>query len=201
LRKMKFEDFVISHLGEFGRYQKLQLFLVSLPCIITAMHSLAWTFAGANVPHRCRLPEDLSDTSYALNDSLSTKYYNESSVNHNESNVYPKCSYEGYSECPNGFVYDNSEMTFSAIQKWDIVCDRSVLKANIQSMYYVGQMLGSLVFGFLGDRIGRKKVFMIAILLQIISGLGMVVAPFWSYMLCSESVWVLPTQEFLSLPM
>uniref|UniRef100_A0A914C5C9 Major facilitator superfamily (MFS) profile domain-containing protein n=1 Tax=Acrobeloides nanus TaxID=290746 RepID=A0A914C5C9_9BILA len=62
---------------------------------------------------------------------------------------------------------------------WDIVCDRLVLKANIQSMYYVGQMLGSLVFGFLGDRIGRKKVFMIAILLQIISGLGMVVAPFW----------------------
>uniref|UniRef100_A0A914D470 Uncharacterized protein n=1 Tax=Acrobeloides nanus TaxID=290746 RepID=A0A914D470_9BILA len=97
------------------------------------MHSLAWTFAGADVPHRCRLPEDLSDTSYALDDSLLTKYYNISYTPEDLSNTsyalndslstnyynesYPKCSYEGHSKCPNGFVYDNSEMTYSAIQK------------------------------------------------------------------------------------
>lgn len=32
------------------------------------------------------------------------------------------------------------------------MCEWSVLKAFIQSTYYIGQMGGSLVFGFLGDR-------------------------------------------------
>ena len=56
-------------------------------------------------------------------------------------------------------------------------------------MYYVGQMLGSLVFGFLGDRIGRKKVFFIALVVQFISGLGMALSPHWSlYALCRMGV-------------
>jgi OCT family organic cation transporter-like MFS transporter 4/5 len=46
-------------------------------------------------------------------------------------------------------------------------------------MYYVGQMFGSIVFGYLGDKIGRKKVFFIAICLQIVAGLGMTVSPHW----------------------
>lgn len=60
------------------------------------------------------------------------------------------------------------------------MCSRSILKAIIQSTYYAGQMLGSLVFGYLGDRIGRKKVFITAIILQIAGGLGMVIAPHWA---------------------
>ncbi|GMT34989.1 hypothetical protein PFISCL1PPCAC_26286, partial [Pristionchus fissidentatus] len=63
--------------------------------------------------------------------------------------------------------------------RWDIVCGRSWIKATVQSAYYVGQMVGSMVFGVLGDRIGRKKVFFIAIALQIICGFLQSVAPTW----------------------
>uniref|UniRef100_A0A183BV92 histone acetyltransferase n=1 Tax=Globodera pallida TaxID=36090 RepID=A0A183BV92_GLOPA len=63
--------------------------------------------------------------------------------------------------------------------QWEFVCDRHYLKAMVQSAYYVGQMAGSLIFGFLGDRIGRKKVFFIAIVLQIIGSSGMALSPFW----------------------
>ncbi|KAI6224937.1 Organic cation transporter protein [Aphelenchoides besseyi] len=173
--EMKFEDLVINHLGEFGRYQKLQFFLVCLPSMFTAMHALSWTFSAANVPHRCRLPGELENSNYWTNDTrLLTK-----------SCAVPPCPYDECKladgrDCPNGFIYDRSEIKFSAIDRWDIVCDSSVLKAVIQSTYYIGQMIGSLVFGYLGDLIGRKKVFVVAIGLQIISGLGMVVAPHWS---------------------
>lgn len=40
-------------------------------------------------------------------------------------------------------------------------------------------MLGSLTFGFLGDRIGRKTVFFIALLIQFVSGIGMALSPHW----------------------
>uniref|UniRef100_A0A914QUF7 Major facilitator superfamily (MFS) profile domain-containing protein n=1 Tax=Panagrolaimus davidi TaxID=227884 RepID=A0A914QUF7_9BILA len=73
-----------------------------------------------------------------------------------------------------------SRISYTAIQRWDIVCDKAVLRAVIQSMYYVGQMIGSIMFGFLGDRIGRKKVFFIALVVQFVSGLGMALSPHWS---------------------
>lgn len=50
--KMKFDELLFTHLGEMGRYQKIQFVLVCLPTIITAMHALAWTFAAVPVSHR-----------------------------------------------------------------------------------------------------------------------------------------------------
>lgn len=41
-------------------------------------------------------------------------------------------------------------------------------------------MIGSIVLGFLGDRIGRKKVFLIGIVLLIVCGFGMAIAPHWT---------------------
>ena len=40
-------------------------------------------------------------------------------------------------------------------------------------------MLGSLTFGFLADRIGRKKVFFVALFIQFVSGIGMALSPYW----------------------
>ena len=51
---------------------------------------------------------------------------------------------------------------------------------SVQSAYYIGQMIGSIVLGFLGDRIGRKKVFLIGIVLLIVCSFGMAIAPHWT---------------------
>ncbi|RCN35084.1 solute carrier family 22 member 4 family protein [Ancylostoma caninum] len=45
--------------------------------------------------------------------------------------------------------------------------------------YYIGQLAGSFVFGLLGDRIGRKKVCIMAIATQVTFGLASVFAPTW----------------------
>lgn len=76
-------------------------------------------------------------------------------------------------------VYDRSRVRFSAVDRWDITCSRGSIRATVQACYYVGQMIGSMVFGMLGDRIGRKKVFLIAIFIQIVCGVASVVAPTW----------------------
>ncbi|KAK0397821.1 hypothetical protein QR680_002286 [Steinernema hermaphroditum] len=177
---MKFDE-LLRHLGEFGRYQKLQFLLVCLPTIFTAMHALTWTFSAAHLPHRCRLLGESEDVSYWTNSSLLTKVDCDRKV-HTElvDCPYKECRLGEEDSCPYGYVFDRSQIYNSALNKWGMVCKDSVWKAVIQSAYYVGQMAGSIVCGFLGDRIGRKKVFILALVTQIICGLLMVVAPHWA---------------------
>ncbi|KAI6175339.1 Transporter, major facilitator family protein [Aphelenchoides bicaudatus] len=161
---MKFEDLVVNHLGEFGLYQKVQFLLVCLPAMFTAMHALSWTFTAAHSDYRCLAPGENSQTAV-------WKATDQASCFHPYPLNNTKCEQ---------FVYDRRQIHNSALQRWDIVCDQAILKAIIQSAYYVGQMLGSIVFGYLGDKIGRKKVFFIAIITLIIAGLCMSIAPHWS---------------------
>lgn len=53
-------DELLSHLGEFGRYQRRIYLLLCLPAISCALHKLAWVFLGARAPHRCLLPYESS---------------------------------------------------------------------------------------------------------------------------------------------
>ncbi|KAL3982367.1 Sugar transporter family protein [Acanthocheilonema viteae] len=174
---MKFDELLFTNLGEFGRYQKIQFVLVCLPIIFVSMHALSWTFSAASVPHRCRLPNERSDANYWTQSDLLITAAN---CTEKTRCRYRECQLRNDSTCRRGYIYDLSEIKYSAINRWNIVCEWSVLKAFIQSTYYIGQMGGSLLFGFLGDRIGRKKVFFIAIIMLIISGVLMAVVPYWT---------------------
>ncbi|GMS95886.1 hypothetical protein PENTCL1PPCAC_18061, partial [Pristionchus entomophagus] len=186
-KRMKFDEFLFSHLGEMGKYQKIQFTLVCLPTIFCAMHALSWTFAGAQIAHRCGAEgEDKyggywTDVSNKIN--LTTECYDESwspmeSSAEGARCLYQQCTWRDGVEC-SSIVYDNSRVSQSAIGRWEIVCDRGWIKAFIQACYYVGQMAGSMTFGVLGDRIGRKKCFFVAIALQIVCGFMQSVAPTW----------------------
>nr|CAD2180429.1 unnamed protein product [Meloidogyne enterolobii] len=182
---MKFDDVIVNHIGEFGLYQKTQLILLCLPSLITSINALSWTFAGADVLHRCRLDTETFDSHNYWN--APEGFFNSSCKNiksHPEwkSCPFDECNFQNGTMCAetgNGFVFDRSIVSYSAVERWEFVCDWSVLKAVIQSAYYIGQMAGSLIFGFLGDRIGRRSVFFIAIVLQIIGTAGLAVSPHW----------------------
>ncbi|KAL6733825.1 hypothetical protein Aduo_004440 [Ancylostoma duodenale] len=129
--KISLDQFLVKHLGNFGRYQLLQFFLVCLPSIFVSMHVMSWTFVAI-----------------------------------------PSCSNSTTSE-------NCTKVRYSAVDRWDLHGDRSWIKATVQSLYYIGQMIGSLFCGIMSDKIGRKKVFYIAILIQISCGVLLSVAPTW----------------------
>ncbi|GMT24722.1 hypothetical protein PFISCL1PPCAC_16019, partial [Pristionchus fissidentatus] len=186
---MKFDEFLFSHLGEMGKYQKIQFILVCLPCIFCAMHSLSWTFAAVPVAHRCAVggesrysPYWNSNISHLFNTTKDCFDENWNKVDASAPNAicqYETCQFADGLEC-SSWVYDTTRVQQSAVGRWDIVCDgRSWIKALVQSAYYIGQMGGSMTFGMLGDRIGRKKCFFIAIALQIACAFLQSIAPNW----------------------
>lgn len=50
--RLLFDELLSGHLGDFGAYQRRIYVLVCLPAVYCAINSFAWTFTGADVPHR-----------------------------------------------------------------------------------------------------------------------------------------------------
>uniref|UniRef100_G3TUS7 Solute carrier family 22 member 11 n=1 Tax=Loxodonta africana TaxID=9785 RepID=G3TUS7_LOXAF len=65
-------------------------------------------------------------------------------------------SKEATEPCVDGWVYDSSTFTSTVVTQWDLVCHSQHLKPMGQSIYMVGILLGSTVWGLLSDRFGRK---------------------------------------------
>ncbi|XP_068633910.1 organic cation transporter protein-like isoform X2 [Battus philenor] len=74
-----------------------------------------------------------------------------------------------YSNCSE-FKYDRNVFHETIISEWDLVCDREWLKSLTQTFFMLGILVGSMVFGHLSDRFGRRLPFVAAVCLQLVSG-------------------------------
>ncbi|KAK3722362.1 hypothetical protein QZH41_013694, partial [Actinostola sp. cb2023] len=60
--------------------------------------------------------------------------------------------------CTNCTSYEFDTMFATIVSEWNLICDRAPLAAIIQSMFFVGMLVGSFVSGILSDAFGRKTV-------------------------------------------
>ncbi|XP_016941857.1 organic cation transporter protein [Drosophila suzukii] len=78
--------------------------------------------------------------------------------------------------------FDTSVFKSTIITEWDLTCDKKQLASISQSLVMLGILVGSLVFGMLADRFGRRPAFLLSCFLQLFSGLIVCVSPyFWFY--------------------
>ena len=56
--------------------------------------------------------------------------------------------------------------------EYDLLCDREFWVHNINSVGLAGFFFGAMIFGYLSDRFGRRKIFLIGTFLTCITGVA-----------------------------
>ncbi|CAH0586904.1 unnamed protein product [Chrysodeixis includens] len=83
--------------------------------------------------------------------------------------------------CPNP-VYDRSIFTDTIVMKWDLICEKKPLISLSQTIFQLGTLIGSVVFGMASDRFGRRKPMIFAIVVQSAFGfLAASIETFWTF--------------------
>nr|XP_054773727.1 organic cation transporter protein-like [Lytechinus pictus] len=86
--------------------------------------------------------------------------------------------------CDAGWEYDQSQYTRTFVQEMDLVCADAKYVQFPQSFYYGGYLVGSALFGSLGDRFGRHRMIIFTLVIKIASGYGLVLAHnYWVFVL------------------
>lgn len=184
---MAYED-LFPYLGDFGRYQKRIYFLLCLTAITCGFHKLAGVFLLARPAHRCQLPFELSNATYELPkeilpkafpyDTLKDKWSECERYDANYTDEYFASNTIATKviTCDN-HIFNTSKHKISAVTEWDMVCSRAILPATADALFMVGVLIGSLVFGQMSDKYGRKPIFFASLILQVVFGVLVGVSP------------------------
>ncbi|XP_056374361.1 solute carrier family 22 member 13-like isoform X2 [Hyla sarda] len=151
-------------------------------------------FLEISVPHHCNTSWIL-----AINPNLTEENQRNLTIPRNEHGSYEQCrmytpvdwdietiqmyGLNSTEDCQNGWVYDTSQQKSTLVTEFNLVCHRKDQTDICQSIFMLGILIGSLIFGPLGDRIGRRPVLLISILLMLAFGLGAAfVTEFYAFM-------------------
>ena len=180
-KRVTFDD-ILTDLGEFGRYQKRTYLLLFLPTIFSAMQKQSWVFLGAKAAHRCKLPEESHNASFYNPDINLTARIPWNTLDDRLSSCRMYDGQGGEVGCDQGWIFDKTTFGSSAVMEWELVCGDKGLRATAQSVFMVGVMLGSYIFGAMSDKLGRKLSFFVSVVVMAVFGiLSGLVPEYWSF--------------------
>ncbi|XP_055606825.1 organic cation transporter protein-like [Uranotaenia lowii] len=169
-------DDLLPHVGEFGRYQKI-LFLLMIPfAFFVAFVYFAQIFITITPEqHWCWIPE-LEHLSVEERRALAIPVHFEHGTEFDDGTAsYSKCSMYAvnYTEvlannikkadpswptqpCQHGWEYNFTDVPYrTAATDLEWVCENAYLATLSQSIFFVGAIVGGLLFGWIADRYGR----------------------------------------------
>lgn len=186
---MAFND-LLKQVGGVGRFQKIQVTLVILPLLLMASHNTMQNFTAAIPTHHCRPPADANLSkdgeldAWLPRDRQGLPKSCVRFTSPQEGLPFPngtEANSTGATEpCTDGWVYDNSTFSSTIVTEWDLVCSHRALRHLAQSLYMVGVLIGAIVFGYLADRLGRRKLLILNYLQAAVSGSCTAFAPNFS---------------------
>nr|CAH7722373.1 unnamed protein product [Callosobruchus chinensis] len=190
-------DDVIPLLGDFGKYQRRIYLLLCIPAISCAFHKLGNVFLIAEPSYRCRLPEELENATYQLNRSVLEKNYPWDFLHH----TYASCDVFVNNQsvpCDGPYVFDHTVYGYTTVIEYELTCKKAYLIATSNALFMVGVMIGSIVFGEMSDRYGRKKTFFVSLVTQLIFGILAAISPeYWTFTLSRMIVGATTSGVFL----
>ncbi|XP_015126802.1 organic cation transporter protein [Diachasma alloeum] len=183
----------LDKLGEGSKLLWLVFTLTLTPTVLNGLQSMSYVFTTEIPPYWCSVPELVSAnwTSEQIRIIASagecTKYDYDytylAQVGYEEAVKYVEgLSNEPPSSSCSAFIYGDVGRS-TVVQEWDLVCTRAADRANTFMAFSLGKLMGSGLFGVYADKHGRRRTFIIGIVLQILSGPASAVVPwFWGFM-------------------
>ncbi|XP_047990624.1 organic cation transporter protein-like [Leguminivora glycinivorella] len=160
-------DVIQRIMGAFGRYHLFLCLLIMLTKFAIAFHQMAILFLAPKVSYTC------GGGGGGGGGNAGTGSENAESLRDGgAANTCP---------CPNP-VYDTSLFTRTIIMKWDLICDKKWLTSFAQTIFQLGTLIGSVLFGMASDRFGRKYPLLVAIVIQVSMGITAAFVPsYWAF--------------------
>ncbi|XP_063220174.1 organic cation transporter protein isoform X2 [Bacillus rossius redtenbacheri] len=156
--------------GDFGHYQMRQYVLHLLAAMTAGLHMLSLVTVAAVPQHRCRIPALGENDSFALNASIVDLYIPR------KQNEYDSCNLldaqQNLTYPCDSWVYDTTYYQQTRTTEWNLVCGRRWMGAIAQTVYLLGVFTGAVTLGSMADKYGRKTIFVISAVLQVILGIG-----------------------------
>ncbi|XP_053683422.1 organic cation transporter protein-like [Sabethes cyaneus] len=199
-------DDLLPHIGEFGRYQKI-LFLLMIPfAFFVAFVYFSQIFMTV-VPeeHWCYVPE-LEHLSVEERRALAIPIQYEHGTEFDDGAAsYSKCSMYAVNftevlannirkadptwptqPCQHGWEYNFTDVPYkTAATDFEWVCEYSYLSTLSQSIFFVGAIVGGLLFGWIADRYGRIPALVGCNVIGFVAGVWTAfVLNFWQFALC-----------------
>lgn len=171
---------LMGHLGEFGTYQMRQFLLHILAALTAGLHMFTFVTVAAVPEHRCMIPDVDVNATGTLSSSWDTLEIREF-VPRRQDGTWDGCHLYGENQtlvpCEGPWIYDTTYHTSSRAIEWDLVCARRWMGAVAQAAYMFGVFAGAVTLGSLADKYGRKTIFYLCAVLQLILGVAVAFVP------------------------
>ncbi|XP_014370583.2 solute carrier family 22 member 7 [Papilio machaon] len=171
-------DQALIEIGQDGRFQK------KFDIIYNVIFAVLWPMAYMNlilalvvVPHMCEVSGKPDSVSEHYWKELNIPQYTNAAgeIKFESCLMYINGSTSNNTKACDKYEYDKTwyEETVPTKNNW--VCDKELYVANIFAASKIGELVGSMVFGWFGDTYGRRPAYIIALVLLV---LGRVISLF-----------------------
>uniref|UniRef100_A0A2L2YNP7 Organic cation transporter 1 n=1 Tax=Parasteatoda tepidariorum TaxID=114398 RepID=A0A2L2YNP7_PARTP len=178
---MDFEDILLD-VGDYGKYQQSLIRYFLIPAALLLPWVSMNIFFMVSVPdHWCNVPE-LVSSNLSISDQRSLisppgdkcHMYNLNFTDFLDNGSYVIPENTTTSPCNQGWQYDNTNWDTTASTKWNLVCEDDHYYSFVLSMFNVGSIVGTPIYGMLADKIGRKIAFFIVMFVTAVTSISSV---------------------------
>ncbi|OXU17852.1 hypothetical protein TSAR_000893, partial [Trichomalopsis sarcophagae] len=157
---------VMAHLGEFGKFQAWQFSLHIIGALTAGLHMMTLMTVAAVPEAQC----EITPGEYSLYGNGSGEGFEVLDKCHfvDPSNETRACSL---------WSYDRTYFQSSRAIEWNFVCSQRWMGALAQSAYMFGVFVGAVSLGSMADKYGRKIIFYVSSVAQLVLGVSVALIP------------------------
>ncbi|CAF3829066.1 unnamed protein product [Rotaria sordida] len=156
---MKFDTFYAT-VNDWGYYQKIKFFIICLANMVPPLIFYTWSFTAATPDFRCSLPLESDAYNSQMNHLYDTTYKPtiDDCATHQKLLSLKECqrcfiriathnttSISKLHKC-HDYVFDRSIYKKTLVEEWTMVCDRVLYRTAVQVAYFIGVMVGAVLF-------------------------------------------------------